>query len=312
MNSGKQQYNKPALSYTDQLDRLKRRGLIIEDDVKAIHLLENISYYRLSAYWYPLLETPKSAHVFKAGASFEHAFQLYCFDRELRHLVMNDIEKIEVAVRAKMVYILAHWKGPYWYLDNELFNNERSRQKSVLNLKKEYARSDEDFIRAFKKRYSDDLPPSWMLFEISSFGSLSHFYSNLKPGRTKREIANFFGVDDSTFESWLHTLTYVRNVCAHHSRFWNRRMSIQPKIPRTPSRPFLTIASLSSERSHGKMHRINDRTYFILSMIQFMLERINPSSSFGESLESLFEKYPTVDRSALGYPNGWEKEAIWK
>jgi abortive infection bacteriophage resistance protein len=93
-------YTKPALSYADQLQLLKDRGLSIGNDAKALHLLETISYYRLSGYLYPMLDNPKSPHIFKPGSTFKNGFKLYCFDRELRKLILSELEKIEIAVRA--------------------------------------------------------------------------------------------------------------------------------------------------------------------------------------------------------------------
>lgn len=126
-------YNKPALTYAQQIQQLKDRGLIIENDSKAVHLLENLSYYRLSAYWYPLLSEPKSAHQFKPSSSFNRAFKLYCFDREFRKIISAEIEKIEVSVRAKMIYILSHNHGPFWYSNRSLFSNNRSFDYSIRN-----------------------------------------------------------------------------------------------------------------------------------------------------------------------------------
>ena len=307
----KKPYKKPPLNYSEQLKQLKKRGLTVNNEPKALHLLENISYYRLSAYWYPLLESPKSAHKFKEGSTFKQSFQLYCFDRELRQLIINDLEKIEVGVRAKLTYILAYTNGPNWYQDQNLFTDLSKFEKSFDKLKAELDRSDEDFIKSFNKKYSDPLPPSWMIFEISSFGALSHYYSNLKPGKSKREIANYFGLDDRTFMSWLHTLTYVRNLCAHHSRFWNKRMRISPQIPNSPANDFITILNLPSPSDPNKKWRINDRAYFIICMIQYLLNIINPNNTFAIKIEELLAKYPMIDRKAIGYPEGWDKEPLW-
>lgn len=304
-------YSKPALSYVDQIQQLKDRGLQIEDEQKALHILENISYYRLGAYWYPMLSEPKSSHRFKPNSSFNQVFKLYCFDRELRKLISGELEKIEVSVRAKMIYILSQSHGPFWFNKHLIFINKRKLNISVRKLRDEKNRSDEEFIKAFQKKYSDPLPPSWMILEISSFGNLSNFFKNLKPGRDKRNIANYFGLDDSTFESWLHSFTYVRNVCAHHSRFWNKRMSIQPQIPHSPSRPFITITSLPNPNPSGRPWRINDRTYFILSMIIYLLGVINPKHTFKKRLDKLLHKYPMIDKKAMGFPVGWENEPIW-
>ena len=113
-------YNEPALDYSGQLKRLKHRGLIIENEAKALHLLENISYFRLSGYWYPMLAHPKSEKTFKPGSSFNQAFGLYCFDRELRKAISGELEKIEIAIRAKMIYTLSHAFGPFWFHNREL------------------------------------------------------------------------------------------------------------------------------------------------------------------------------------------------
>jgi abortive infection bacteriophage resistance protein len=142
-------YNKPALSYQQQLQQLEERGLEIGNKPKAYHLLESVSYYRLSGYWYPFLKNPKSDHVFKEGASFDAAFDIYCFDRELRKLIAGEMEKIEVAIRAKMIYILSHSKGAFWFKNRLLFKKRSRHTDSLDKLKKEKERSDEQFIKSF-------------------------------------------------------------------------------------------------------------------------------------------------------------------
>jgi abortive infection bacteriophage resistance protein len=229
-------YVKPALSYADQLQQLKDRGLIIGNDSKALHLLKNISYYRLSGYFYPMLDNPKSAQNFKPGSTFKNGFKLYCFDRELRKMILSELEKIEVAVRAIMIYTLSHLHGPFWYSNPAIFKDAGKFTSTLTKIQEEFNRSDEVFILEFKKKYLDPLPPSWMILEITSFGSLSMLYKNLLYPHDKRDIAHYFGLDDSTFESWLHSLAYVRNVCAHHSRLWSRIMQISPNIPLTPAK----------------------------------------------------------------------------
>ncbi|PHK27951.1 Abi family protein [Spirosoma sordidisoli] len=293
-------YRKPALTYQDQLNRLKGRGLIVHDDVKALHLLAQVSYYRLSGYWYPLLDN-KQTHRFKPGATFETGFRLYCFDRELRKLVLAELEKIEVAIRAHMIYVLSHRFGPFWFTDTTLFTDTASHTRTISSLMAEYSRSDEEFIRAFRQKYNDPLPPSWMMLEVASFGSLSMLYKNLNTTIEKRQIASYFGLDDGTFASWLHCIVYLRNVCAHHSRLWNRVMSIQPRIPKNPRKPWLINPLVS-----------NNRTYFALSMILFLLSTVNPNHRFLQKLSALFHNYPEVDKNAMGFEAGWDNEPLWQ
>jgi abortive infection bacteriophage resistance protein len=293
-------YTKPALTYAEQLQQLKDRGMAIADDAKALHLLENISYYRLSGYWYPLL-ADKANHTFKPTATFDTAFRLYCFDKELRKLMISELEKIEVAVRAKMIYILSHQHGPFWFQNPALFKSPVSHANALSHIGVEFNRSDEEFIHAFRNKYSDPLPPSWMILEITSFGTLSMLYKNLKPGREKRAIAGYFGLADSVFETWLHSIVYLRNVCAHHTRLWNRSMSISPQFPLTPRKPWIANATIS-----------NRRTYFMLCMILYLLQTVNPTNTFADKIKTLLAKYNNVAPSAMGFPSDWEAEALWQ
>jgi len=150
-----------------------------------------------------------------------------------------------------------------------------------------------------------------MLLEISSFGNLSSIYSNLKPGLNRRQIANYFGVDDKTFMSWLHSFTYVRNLCAHHGRLWNKRMGITPKIPLNPQNPFILLTTLPSPIPGQAPLINNNRAYYLLSMVIYLLNTINPKHSFKNKLFQLLKKYPMIDVNAIGFPVGWEEEILW-
>jgi abortive infection bacteriophage resistance protein len=303
-------YTKPALTYAEQIQQLKDRGLKIQNEPKATHLLEVISYYRLSGYWYPLLSN-KANHHFKANACFETAFNIYKFDRELRLLILRELEKIEVAVRSKMIYVLSHSRDAYWYRDVANFSNQKKHEDTLHKIKTEYDRSDEDFIKAFKNKYSDSMPPCWMMLEVCSFGILSTLYSNLIPSHDKRSIATFFGLKDSVLSSWLHSIVYLRNICAHHSRLWNKEMRIQPLIPRSSKIQFVNQTTYTSLAT-GLSSPINDKTYFILSMVIYLMNSINPKHTIQAKFKALLIKYPNIDTRAMGFPNDWENEPLWK
>ncbi len=301
-------YTKPALTHAAQVQQLKSRGLIIKSDAKALHLLEKISYYRLSGYWYPMLADPKSAHIFKPGSTFDNAFKLYCFDREMRKMVLAELEKIEVAIRAKMIYHLSHHRGTFWYTDSTLFSDPARHGTTIGKIGQEFSRSDEKFIVDFKRKYNDPLPPSWMMLDLTSFGSLSMLYKFLADTHDRRDIAHYFGLDDSSFESWLHSIVYVRNVCAHHSRLWSRVMRISPAVPVTPLFTFLNHTIIYHPTT-GLPN--NNRTYFLLSMIIYLLNSINPNHTFRTKLYRLLKKFPMIDVKAMGFPSNWETELLW-
>lgn len=293
-------YTKLPKTYSEQLQLLKDRGLKINSDAKALHLLEKLSYYRLSGYWYPLLDKPKKAHQFKKGANFQTAFKIYRFDRDLRIFILKELEKLEIAVRSQMIYILSHNHGPFWYSDSALFSDGLTYNSSIVKLKDQLRKSDEEFILSFRKNYTDPLPPSWMMLEVSSFGTLSMLYENLSPGRNKRAIAHHFGLDDSTFSSWLHCFAYIRNVCAHHCRLWNRGMNIRPRIPLNPAKQWLTNTNVN-----------NRRTYYLLSMMLYLLQSVDKKHQFIFRLKVLLKKYPNIDVAAMGFPRDWENEKLW-
>jgi abortive infection bacteriophage resistance protein len=297
---GKVPYCKSLLSYDAQILLLKSRGLMFADENKALHLLENINYYRLSGYLYPML-ADKQNHGFKPEADFETAFNLYKFDRELRQLMISELEKIEIAVRSRMSYVLSMARDPFWIEDAALFANQRVYRSTVDKISDELDRSDEEFIIAFKSKYSNPLPPSFILLEITSFGALSRLYDNMNPGKSRKEIANMFGLSDRVFASWLHSFVYIRNVCAHHARIWNRWLRVQPLFPKNAANTWIT-----------NQHVANNRLFYALSMIIYLLNTVNPNHTFRQKLENLFCKYPNVDRAAMGFPANWHTEPLWR
>lgn len=294
-------FNKKALTLTEQLQKLQQRGLIINDYHKAIFLLEHISYYRLSGYWYPLLED-KEKHIFKLKSSFETAFSLYCFDKELRKLLVNEIEKIEISIRSKIAYTMSHTYGSFWYEDSNLFKDIDTHNSSLQKIKEVFEKSEEEFIRSFKKKYHNALPPSWMLVEIIPFGTISKLYQNLKSNKEKKNIANSFGLNEKVFSNWLHVMVYLRNICAHHSRLWNKVHTITAKNLKSPANAWINHINVQT-----------NKTYYIICIIKYFLDTVNPNSSFKERLTHLLKKYPMVDiYGAIGFTKKWEDEQLWK
>ena len=292
-------YTDKPLSFTQQIALLKSNGLTFIDEPKALHTLQQISYFRLKSYMMPLM-SDKVRHTFKSGVTFEQAYSLYKFDSRLRKLIAGELEKLEVSIRTQMAYILSDEVDIYWFADSANFVSAPRHAALIASLKSELDRSDDDQILRFKQMYSDVFPPSWMTMEVTSFGSLSMLYKLLKPNLTKRKIANFYGVSDSVFESWLHSIVYVRNICAHHSRLWNKTLRIQPLFPRKVSNTFISTPVR------------NDRLYYVLCIIQYLLLTVNPNTTFSARLKALLAEFPSVDVRAMGFPKDWDKEPLWK
>lgn len=290
-------YDQPPSSVEEQILLLKSEGLSFPNEARAVHLLQNISMFRIKSYLLPFRREDHAQ--FKVGITFDDAYSIYKFDSELRKMVCAELEKIEVSVRTQLSSIMSRASGIYWFEDASNFKDVKRHSALLKSLDDELRRSDDDTIVGFKKKYVNPFPPSWMTFEISSFGTLSMMYKCLNAGHARREIAGFYGLSDTVMESWLHSVVYVRNICAHHSRLWNRQLSINAIIPRHTRLPFVPIP------------KDTRRVFYIMSIILYFLQSVNPQNTFAERFKALLAKYPMIDVTAMGFPPCWSEYSLW-
>lgn len=293
-------YEKTFKTPDELVNLLMSRGLSVHDFDTAIRYVENIGYYRLSAYMYPLLEKPKTTHRYKKGSSFGQVMMLYRFDKKLRVFIFNEIEKIEIAVRSAIVENGCRFtNNPFWMTDQKNFKNVTKFNHTLEMVESEVNHSREDFIMHFKQKYSEKHPPAWILSEILPFGMITSIYGNIKDMRLKKNIAQRFGLQVSPFESWLTIVTLTRNACCHHLRVWNKHNTIRPTLPNRSLFPWINKETDTL------------RIYFNLCIIKYFINIISPSNDMTEKLKSLLSDYPEVDPSAMGFPCGWEEEPVW-
>ncbi len=226
-------YDKKVTTIKEQLEQLKSRGLNIPDEKIAAYYLSNISYYRLAGYWWSM-QSDKVNHTFKPNSRFEDVIALYNFDRELRIILFNVIERIEISLRTKMIYHLSHEFDFWWFQKTDIFLDARELIKTLAVLEEELERSKDSFIKEHKKKYKEDFrfPPSIKSLEITSFGALSKLYGNLKPSVKSKDIiaAEFNTVNHTYLPSWLQSIAQIRNICAHHGRLWNKNLPGRPAL----------------------------------------------------------------------------------
>lgn len=222
-------YSKPPLTYTEQVKTLQERGLIVVDSKEAEHFLAKVNYYRFSAYCLPFEE---ERHRFKSQTTFEDVVSLYKFDQQLRQYIDNALEVIEIYLRAKITYILTIRHGAFVHEDQDFFHNPSHHLLWLNRVHEEIERSRETFVVHYRDTY-DDFPklPLWMAVEVMSFGGLSKLLGNLKRDY-QVEIGNGLGFHHTLLISWIHSMNFIRNVCAHHARLWNREIAISMKLPR--------------------------------------------------------------------------------
>lgn len=313
-------YTKPHLPFTAQVELLKSRGLIIDDEAQAEHLLSTIGYYRLSGYWYPFRRRAggilRDDH-FTEGTTFRQVVRLYDADRQLKLRLLDALERIEIAIRVKIGFTLGR-RGAYAHLDaanlDGRFTRSDSRRPSTYErwLQKvlaAQARSSEDFVLHFQSKYDGRLPV-WVITEVLDFGSLSYLFQGLQ-ATDRNEIAGKLGVLDrrgtgngSALANWLRVLNYVRNVCAHHSRLWNRNLVDQLAPSHLPSIPELRHLT-------GVSHF---RVYSTLCVAAFLLSRVGQETAWIRQLRDLIsEEFPACGRKLheLGFPAGWAAQYPW-
>ncbi len=293
-------FNKTYTSPADLVQLLQQRGMDVGQTEKAEMYLRQIGYYRLSAYWYPLLTTPKTAHVFKQGVHLEQALMMYRFDEQLRLFIFNYIEKIEVAVRAAITNIISRETGDIYWMTNPQWYSVAAYNRSKDILKKEYDKSTEDFIFHFKQTYSEPYPPAWILAEILPLGTLTAIFRDFKIERIKKKVAKEFGLSLPVFCSWMTIVTVTRNLCCHHSRVWNKVLTLKALTEKRMARPWV-----SSAVQQG-------RIFYTLCIIKYLVDVVAPDNDMATQLRWLLLRFPQIDLQAMGFPPNWEMEALWQ
>lgn len=294
-------FAKPPKTVEEQIDLLQSRGMVIEDRNAARHYLSHLNYYRLTAYWLPF-EADHASHSFNPGTTFSAVLNLYVFDRELRLLVLDAIERVEVSLRTQWAYHLAHDYGAHAYLNPAIARKRDWWQSNLDSLQIEIKRADELFIQHYQTTYADPpTPPIWAVCEIMSLGLLSRWITNLKPKHTRNAIASVYRLDEGVLEAFIRHMTYVRNVCAHHNRLWNRRLTVTMKLPRTKPSELVSSFNVSEDRM----------VYNTLVMLAWFLDRISPDHHWKTRLRNLLECH-TIDPTLMGFPKDYEKRFIWR
>lgn len=284
-----------ATTFAQQLAKMKERGLTIGDESFALSRLQDFNYYRLRGYWLTLEDDGS----FAEGASFEDVWEIYQLDRELRRWLWQAIAPVEIKLRTQFAYEFAHRCGPDAYLDAVNYFRQDNFDRALANYERERDRAYNQgvpYVVHNKDKYGK--LPVWAAVEIMSFGTLSMFYGNLDFAVGVDEdgvgladaIAGAFGTKQRYLKSWAHHLTTVRNIAAHHDRFYNRVMNIRPLLLRRDSR----YASY--------------KQFPTLLIIKRIYEKSWPGEwiTLAKELENCFDRHPRVDLNPMDFPNNWK------
>ena len=311
-------FHKPAHSIDEQIATLRSRGLVIDDEASARHYLANISYFRLSAYTRPFYQPGSPEHQFLHNTHFADVLGLYVFDRELRLLLLDAIERLEIALRAQLGNTLAEHHQPHGYLNADIFDT-RYNHAWLLDKLEQAAkgREVESFLAHYRSKYhgAPSQPPIWMALELLTFKEVSTLLANLRLPADTQRIERHFGVKMPVLRSWFRSLSDLRNVCAHHGRVWNREFGSRPELPRKAPAGWPGIPEhieTGSQEHPGQRLDPRRRLYLQLVVIETLMRVVSPASQWAERLVTLLDQYPQVSRPHMGFPGHWDTEPFWQ
>lgn len=301
-------YTKPALSLAEQVAYLRDKRLVISDENYANRYLSTIGLFRLKSYAAPFYE--KGTRVFRTGTSFEDLLALYVFDRKLRLLALDALDRIEIAVRSAISNVMSEQAGPHWFLDAENFSDRfvtrrgrdgRTAYEHLVQTIRYATRQDSRTGHPDCQKYHEifcepDVPPSWIVAEVLTMGTWSKLYPGIREKRYRRQIAKRFEFRHDDFEGWIHELTNLRNHCAHHQRVWNRTLA-----PRAKNVANYTHRGIEPHTPYAKF-----------AMIYAFLCSFTNDSSWNRKFYDLVGECPVDIYAASKFPRQWERQPFWR
>lgn len=279
---------KKATTFEEQLEIMKRRGCIVEDEKKALQVLKCVNYYRLTAYFLPY-KMPDDRY--REGTTFEKIYRIYDFDRRLRNLLLMIIERIELYFRAQIAYYHAHRYGPLGYLNEENYNKRHHHDRFIAHIEEAVKNNaQQPFVAHYIQQYDAQFP-IWVIVELLTVGELSTFYDDLPRADKKTLARNCLQTTDRNLTSWLICLTKLRNYCAHYSRLYFNKFGT---VPATPL---------------GFSYRLGDRVFDYILVLKFLYpEKSAWEKDCCEPFERLLEEYSdAIDLAHLGMPQNYSE-----
>lgn len=313
-------YDKPFTSVPEQVELLRKNGMVISDPVAAEATLRRCGYYRFSGYTHFFRSRP-SMQRFISGTTLEQVHDLYDFDAALRSIILEGIAQIEPSFRFHVGHRLgrsakfAHRRGVFlndagtmWIQGDEGVKLSRHAEWAQKYSHQE-STSQETFVQHFRRRYGPQLPV-WVATEVMTLGPLTRLY-DLMPDNDRKLVAARFGLlnasgdgDAATLSNWMNFVRHIRNVCAHHSRMWNRSLDVAVVLPPKTIAPEMAHLTDAARR----------KLYGALCILRYLIARVDPDSDwFARALAVVtdFARTSGIPVQTMGFPEGWQSEMIW-
>lgn len=297
--------SKPMKSIEELIKIINSRGIIIGDEDKVKEILTRISYQRLMAYRINFLEDETENKYFK-GTSIEKIYTMYKFDRDIKFILYEAIESIEMMLRTMIAYNMGLKYGSHCYLDSKVFIDKDYHKNFIKELNEKIDKKIPEYkkhlmVKHHYKNYSDELP-IYKAIELLTFGQTSKLFKNLKE-EDKNEIINKFKrkehkLKSENFTSWLITLTEIRNICAHHDILWNRRFEIK------------FLKNKDWKDSICFITKEGKQVYSIFGVLLIFKTILLDEEIYNSCIVSLLELINTnaeiISKNKIGFPENWE------
>lgn len=241
--------------------------------------------------------------------SFEDVIDIYTFDRKLRLLVTEAIERIEISVRSRWTNLFSLAYGAHGHMRPELFISGWDHARSYAKISAQMSDSNEIFIQHYKDKYTEPyLPPVWAASELMTFGELSKWVKATKNSQIKKAIANEIGLPThEVLDGTLQLLCYVRNVCAHHGRLWNRKT-----VKRIPNiKRFKDSLEWDQAANAKGQQQLSNYLYNVLSILILLMRHQASDTTFPKRLNQLIKTRTYSQRKSMGFPDNWTERPAW-
>ena len=286
---------KKPISYSKQITMMRNRGCVVKDELTAMAFLKRVNYYRLSGYYFAFRQTNNT---FLEHVTFEKIASVYTFDQALRALIMRAVSEVELSTKSIVSYYHGHQYGALGYMDSANFSNKHDHERFETQFESATRNNkNAQFVKHHFYKYEGKFP-IWVATELFTMSMISIFFSDLKTA-DKKAIASEYNTDYVHLESWLHSASVLRNICAHHGRLYPVRFHQPPKLPRIYVKN-TAIGTYSLGRQ------------VCMLKLLFTNWQNEWNNTFVLPLAALIKKHDeSVDIQKMGLPENWEDILTW-
>lgn len=278
---------KAPTTFEQQIEKLKKRNLIIENEEFAKQVLQRINYYHFTGYLHDF--KVQNCDCYTKNLTFEYIYKIIKFDMRLRNIFLYGMEIIERDLKTSISYYFAHNypQGNISYMFERDFTDKDRHQKFISYVKQNIENNEElPFIQHHKLNYQG-FYPIWVAIELFTLGNLENLYVMLNTS-VQKKIAREYGFSKNHLKNWIEAMRRFRNMLAHDMRLYNHKIISTPM--KTKEFPITT-------------NKIFD---YVLVMRLLIRDYEEWNNKILKDLNNLFDEFSSIDIKCIGFPENWK------